>query len=77
MALRSLILWIERTQSDTVVVCDVAVARVLLGYYECSPLERLPDVTVSPGVVELTRSHSGFSRSQHSVSVGKVSLLAT
>jgi 6-phosphofructo-2-kinase len=76
MALRSLILWLERTQSDTVVVCDVAVARVLLGYYECSPLEKIPDITVSPGVIELTRSHSGFSRSQHYVSMGKVSLLA-
>ena len=74
---REVVLTLERTQTDVAVVCDVAVARVLLGYFQGAPIERIPDLEVEPGLIELVRGHSGFSLKQHRVSAGKPSLLAT
>ena len=58
-------------------LCDVAVARVLLGYFQGTPMERIPDIEIAPGLIELVRGHSGFSLEQHRVTTGKPSLLAT
>ena len=74
---REIVLALERTQGDVAVVCDVAVARVLLGYFQGTPIEEIPDIDVAPGLIELVRGHSGFSLEQHRVNVGKPSLLAT
>ena len=74
---REVVLTLERTQTDVAVVCDVAVARVLLGYFQGAPIEHIPDVEVEPGLIEMVRGHSGFSLEQHRVSAGKPSLLAT
>ena len=76
MGMRDVILQLERTQSDAVVVCDVAVARVLLGYFEGHPIDRIPEIEIAAGVIELTRSHSGFSRQQLRVEEGMPSMLA-
>ena len=73
---REVVLTLERTRSDVAVVCDVAIARVLIGYFTGSPLERIPDVEVTPGLFELARGHSGFSLTRHRVDVGRPSLLA-
>ena len=54
------------------VVCDTTVARVLLGYFECVSIEQIPEIPVEPGLIELTRSHSGFSRKQWRVDEGAV-----
>ena len=58
---REVVLALERTQGDVAVVCDVAVARVLLGYFQGTPIEQIPEVEVAPGLIELVRGHSGFS----------------
>jgi len=74
--LRDVVLTLERMQSDVAIVCDLAVARVLVGYFEGTPIHKIPYIEISPGVIELVRSHSGFSCTQHLVSEGKPSLLA-
>jgi len=74
---REVVLTLERTQTDVAVVCDVAVARVLLGYFEGTAPEQIPDIKVTPGVIELVRGHSSFALEHHHVSVGRASLLAT
>ena len=73
---REVVLALERHRGDVAVVCDVAVARVLLGYFQGTPIEQIPDIDVAPGLIELVRGHSGFSLEQHRVSVGRPSLLA-
>lgn len=72
---RDVVLTLERLQTDVAVVCDVAVARVLLGYFEGTAIDQIPNIPVDPGLIELERSHSGFSRSHLRVDVGKPSLL--
>jgi 6-phosphofructo-2-kinase len=63
MRLESVILTIEQTRGNVVVPCDRAVGRVLLGYFDgLDQLERVPFIEVQPGVIELRRSHSGFTR---------------
>ena len=73
---REFVLDLERIQTDVAVVCDVAVARVLLGYFEGCSIEKVPEIEVTPGMIELVRNHGGFSIEHHRVSVGKPSLLA-
>jgi len=73
---RDVVLTLERVQHDVCVVCDVAVARVLLGYFQGVPIESIPDIVIAPGLTELTRGHSGFSMAEHPVSEGRPSLLA-
>jgi len=73
---RDVVLALERAQADVAVVCDVAVARVLLGYFEGIPISQIPNIEISPGIIELVRSHSGFKRSQMGVETGKPSLCA-
>jgi len=72
MGLRHVILSLERTRVDVAVVCDTTVARVLLGYFEGIPIKQIPEIPVVPGLIELTRSHSGFSRKQWRVDEGAV-----
>ena len=74
---REVVLSLERTRSDVAVICDVAVARVLLGYFEGSPITEVPDIEIHPGLIELVRGHSGFTIQRHTVSVGMPSLLVS
>eukprot|EP00930_Biecheleria_cincta_P086156 TRINITY_DN7550_c0_g1_i1.p1 TRINITY_DN7550_c0_g1~~TRINITY_DN7550_c0_g1_i1.p1 ORF type:complete len:565 (-),score=91.67 TRINITY_DN7550_c0_g1_i1:289-1944(-) len=76
MRLREVILSIEECSSDAIVICDVAVARTLLGYFRGIPIAEIPDVRVCPGIIELTRSHSGFVYSHVPIDQGSASLLA-
>lgn len=72
---REVVLALERTQCDVAIVCDVAVARVLVGYFQGVPIAQIPNIEVAPGVIQLVRSHSGFSLTQHRVDVGCPSML--
>ena len=47
---------IESSRRDSVVICDVAVARVLLGYFEGTPVAEIPEIKISSGIIELTRA---------------------
>ena len=72
MRLESGILQLEQTRGNVVVACDRAVCRVLLGYFNgIADLEQLPYVDVHQGVIELRRSHSGFSTSHTPIRVGR------
>ena len=51
--------------------------QVLLGYFESVDIEKIPDLNVSPGIIELTRTHSGFKRTDVPVDVGKISMLGS
>lgn len=62
MRLQSVILMLEQTRGNVAVVADRAACRVLLAYFNGLPdLEQLPFYEVDAGVIELRRSHSGFS----------------
>merc|ERR1712154_78596 len=71
------LLSIESTRHDTIAACDVAVARVLLGYFEALPIADIPDIHVPPGIVELTRTHSGFTRTDMPIDVGRICMLGS
>ena len=64
MRLDSAILMLEQSRGNALVVCDRAVCRVLLGYFDkfggAPNLASLPSTEVPAGVIELRRSHSGF-----------------
>merc|ERR1712032_448455 len=74
--MREVLLSIESSRHDTVIVCDIAIARVLLGFFEALPITQIPHVPVSPGIIELSRTHSGFVRVDVPVEVGRVSTIA-
>jgi hypothetical protein len=81
LRLDSVILQLEQTHGNVVVVCDRAVCRVLLGYFERfgqlgANLEELPHIDVQGGVIELRRSHSGFSSSHTPITVGATTRVA-
>ena len=81
LRLDSVILQLEQTRGNAVVVCDRAVCRVLVGYFERfgragAALEELPHMDVHGGVIELRRSHSGFSSSHTPVDVGATTNVA-
>lgn len=66
-------------RGNVLLVCDRAVCRVLMGYFDAkahTELESLPHIKVDPGVIELRRSHSGFSCTHHSISAGAASTAA-
>ena len=46
---------LEQRRGNTVIVCDRAVGRVLLGYFLGTQPDQLPFLEVFPGVVELRR----------------------
>mmetsp|Transcript_6684 Transcript_6684/g.17485 ORF Transcript_6684/g.17485 Transcript_6684/m.17485 type:complete len:255 (-) Transcript_6684:185-949(-) len=69
---RNVIISLERAQCDVAIACDITVARVLLGYFEGTPLAHIPEIGVAPGLIELTRSHSGYSREVLRVDEGAV-----
>jgi len=62
MRLQPVILMLEQTRGNVLVACDRAACRVLLAYFEGVSDEDLPYMQVEPGIIELRRSHSGFSR---------------
>jgi 6-phosphofructo-2-kinase/fructose-2,6-biphosphatase len=72
---RDVVIFLERIQADVAVVCDVAVARVLLGYFGGVPIEQIPNIEIAGGLIELERGHSGFTIVQHHIPEGKGSLL--
>lgn len=81
LRLDSVILQLEQTRGNAIVVCDRAVCRVLVGYFERfgkagAALDELPHMDVQGGVIELRRSHSGFSVSHTPIDVGKTTTVA-
>mmetsp|Transcript_44728 Transcript_44728/g.117284 ORF Transcript_44728/g.117284 Transcript_44728/m.117284 type:complete len:526 (-) Transcript_44728:166-1743(-) len=69
--LRPIVLDIERSKDDLAIVCDVAVARVLVAYFEGVATSQIPDIPMShPGLIEFTRSHSGFTVNHVAVKTG-------
>jgi hypothetical protein len=54
------ILSLEQQRTNVVLVVDRAVARVLIAYFQEVESAALPYMDVAPGVLEMTRSHSGF-----------------
>ena len=46
---------LEQRRGNTVIVCDRALGRVLLGYFLGTQPDRLPFLEMFPGVVELHR----------------------
>eukprot|EP00932_Pfiesteria_piscicida_P015594 SRR837773.2805.p1 GENE.SRR837773.2805~~SRR837773.2805.p1 ORF type:complete len:547 (-),score=118.64 SRR837773.2805:41-1441(-) len=54
------ILRLEQLRGSAMVLCDPAVLRVFLAYFRGTPLEEVPTLEVPRGVVQLTRTHSGF-----------------
>merc|ERR1711874_577363 len=50
MRLRDCVQAFERVRSDAIVVCDIAVARALLGYFRGTPVSDIPDIEVKPGI---------------------------
>jgi len=73
--MREVLLSIESSRRDTVIVCDLAIARVLLGYFEALPITQIPHMPVSQGIIELSRTHSGFLRVDVPVHAGRISTL--
>lgn len=74
--MRQVLLQIESSRRDAIVLCDVAVARVLLGYFTPCTMADIPDLRVEPGLIELARTHAGFKRTDVPVDEGVVSMLA-
>eukprot|EP00405_Crypthecodinium_cohnii_P019034 CAMPEP_0206475426 /NCGR_PEP_ID=MMETSP0324_2-20121206/34070_1 /ASSEMBLY_ACC=CAM_ASM_000836 /TAXON_ID=2866 /ORGANISM="Crypthecodinium cohnii, Strain Seligo" /LENGTH=567 /DNA_ID=CAMNT_0053950777 /DNA_START=64 /DNA_END=1767 /DNA_ORIENTATION=- len=54
------ILRLEQLRGSAMVLCDPAVFRVFLAYFRATPLEQIPDLEVPAGIVQFTRTHSGF-----------------
>ena len=61
-------------------MCDRAVCRVLLAYFDAANrsinLDAVPGIEVHPGVIELRRSHSGFSCTHTSIEAGRTTSVA-
>ena len=82
MRLDSIITMLEQVRGNAIVVCDRAVCRVLLAYFdrsmlgETTGLESLPNMEVRSGVIELRRSHSGFSSTHTDIDRGAISRIA-
>jgi len=76
-SMRQVVLAIEASRRDAVVICDVAVARVLLGYFTPTPLADIPELPAPAGIIELSRTHAGFKRSDTIIREGALPFLAT
>mmetsp|Transcript_28830 Transcript_28830/g.73112 ORF Transcript_28830/g.73112 Transcript_28830/m.73112 type:complete len:143 (+) Transcript_28830:201-629(+) len=76
MRVQESILALEQRRGNTVIVCDRAVARVLLGYFLGTQPDRLPFLEIFPGVVELQRTHSGFVATNLEVGAGSATTAA-
>jgi broad specificity phosphatase PhoE len=83
MRLDSTILMLEQTRGNVLVVCDRAVCRVLLAYFKSAQqgggapdLESLPDMHVPAGVIELRRTHSGFTCTHSPIERGATTRVA-
>ena len=76
MRVQESILALEQRRGNTVIVCDRAVARVLLGYFLGTQPDRLPFLEIFPGVVELQRTHSGFVATNLQVGAGSATTAA-
>ena len=57
-------------------VCDRAVFRVVFAYFDGTAPAALPYLEVRPGVLELRRTHSGFSVEHLEVSEGSATTCA-
>lgn len=81
LRLDSVILQLEQTRGNAIVVCDRAVCRVLVAYFERfgkdgADINELPHMDVQGGVIELRRSHSGFSATKTPINVGAATSVA-
>ena len=63
-------------RGNTIIVCDRAVARVILAYFQGTQPDKLPYLDVFPGVIELRRNHSGFVATHLEVSDGNATTAA-
>eukprot|EP00521_Asterionellopsis_glacialis_P009018 CAMPEP_0195288240 /NCGR_PEP_ID=MMETSP0707-20130614/4982_1 /TAXON_ID=33640 /ORGANISM="Asterionellopsis glacialis, Strain CCMP134" /LENGTH=450 /DNA_ID=CAMNT_0040348077 /DNA_START=332 /DNA_END=1684 /DNA_ORIENTATION=+ len=66
-----LICLLEQSRGNSLVICNRAVYRVLMGYFLGHTIEEIPHLEVKPGVLELRRNETGFSKTQLDVNVGK------
>ena len=80
MRLDSTITMLEQVRGNALLVCDRAVCRVLLAYFDAKTssfdLDLVPNMEVQPGVIELRRSHSGFTTTYTKISHGATSRAA-
>ena len=76
MRLQESILSLEQQRGNTILVCDRAVARVILGYFQGTKTADLPFLEVFAGVTELRRTHSGFKTSHLEVKAGATTTAA-
>lgn len=60
LRLHESILRLEQLRGSAMVLCDRAVFRVFLAYFRGTELEAVPSLEVPRGVVQFTRTHSGF-----------------
>ena len=71
---------LEQVRGNALLVCDRAVCRVLLAYFDSKKAgterDSWPNMEVHPGVIELRRSHSGFEHRFTKISSGAVSQAA-
>ena len=66
-----LLCMLEQAKENSLVICDRAIFRVLMGYFLGKNMEEVPFLKVRPGIVELSRNSDGFRQTQLDVSVGK------
>mmetsp|Transcript_58609 Transcript_58609/g.165419 ORF Transcript_58609/g.165419 Transcript_58609/m.165419 type:complete len:524 (-) Transcript_58609:59-1630(-) len=76
LRLQECILTLEQTRSNIIVLCDRAVCRALLAYFQGTEIEEMPTMQVEAGLHELHRSHSGFTRSHIPIRVGAATATA-
>ena len=76
MRVQESILALEQQRGNTIIVCDRAVARVILAYFQGTQPDKLPYLDVFPGVIELRRIHSGFVATHLEVSDGNATTAA-
>ena len=62
---------LEQSRGNSIVVCDRAMYRVLLGYFTGKHFDEIPDIAVKGGVLELARTDTGFKAIQHKVERGR------
>ena len=60
LRLDEVILMMEQSRDNMIVICDRAVLRVLLSYFLGEERAKIPYMEVGAGVVELRRTHAGF-----------------
>mmetsp|Transcript_50917 Transcript_50917/g.146270 ORF Transcript_50917/g.146270 Transcript_50917/m.146270 type:complete len:557 (+) Transcript_50917:79-1749(+) len=66
------ILRLEQLRGSALLLCDPGVFRVFLAYFRGTPLEQIHELEVPKGVIQLTRTHSGFQEMRIDIPVPKL-----